>query len=148
MTKGFVGGTSPSWSDESLNRTRTETYEVQYWREIYDQTLFSFENLTIFSLTWEKSKNMNYELDYNGVINLTDTVLKEYFDGFLSFQFQFRLVFRGNIFTLWIETSQSISFKSACMSRFQLLCRTAGLGRLFYKEMEMRQIYIKVFSMN
>ena len=38
---------------------------------------------SIFS--WEESKNMNYELDYNGRINLARTLLKEYFDGLLSF---------------------------------------------------------------
>ena len=45
---------------------------------------------SIFS--WEESKNMNYELDYNGRINLARTLLKEYFDGLLSFS-QFKVVF-------------------------------------------------------
>ena len=112
--------------------------------------MFWFANLAIFSWTWEKSKNMNYELDYNGVINQTHTPLKEYFDGFLSFPrfkvlflecFHFAIEIWKDIFILWIE----ISFKSACMSRrSSLLCRTGAQGDCFYKEVEMRQIWIKL----
>ena len=99
---------------------------------------------SIFS--WEESKNMNYELDYNGRINLARTLLKEYFDGLLSFP-QFKVVFCDSswrIFSfygmerIFLEISQNISFKSNCMKIFPLLCRTASSRRLFYKEMEMR----------
>ena len=60
---------------------------------------------------------MNYELEYNGVINLTHTLLGEYFDSLLSFS-----LIQSGIFILWIEILQNISFKSAL----------AGGGILFF----------------
>ena len=126
-----------------MQGARAETCIVQ---KKYENKKFQICNsYNRFSLMWEKSMNMNYELEYNRVINLTHTLVRECFDSLLSFSSIQSDFFVKNIFTLWIEIFQDNSFKSVCMSRSPLLCRTSGPRRLFYKEMEMRRIYIEVF---
>ena len=66
-----------------MQGARAETCIVQ---KEYENKKFQICNsYNRFSLMWEKSKNMNYELEYNGVINLTHTLVEEYFDSLLSF---------------------------------------------------------------
>ena len=107
-----------------MQGARAETCIVQ---KEYENKKFQICNsYNRFSLMWEKSKNMNYELEYNGVINLTHTLVEEYFDSLLSFSSIQSGFFVENIFILWIEIFQDISFKPACMRRYPLLCQAAG----------------------